>query len=144
MIGLVNAALGWIERARNALLGIRYRLVRADMSLAAKTTVKELNDLMRRLSEGKVCGYAEELGLGSDEIVEVLKNGGCMVMRIVDFGDMINSDVVLGCPKPRREVVVSSNLKIREWVCVSWGEESEERLRYDDETKVIYVDELKS
>lgn len=144
LIGLVNTALGWSDRVHEALLGIRYRLIRADMGLAAKVTIKELNDLMKRLSEGKVCGYAEELGIGSDEIIEILEAAGCVVMRIIDYGDMINSDVVLGCPKLRREVSVFSNFKIREWVCVSWMEESEEKLTYAGEPKVIYVDDLES
>ena len=142
LIVLTNELLGLNERVKRWLMRTNYKLVRADMNLAAKVTLRELRGLMRRLSEGSLCGYAEELGLGSDEIIDVLRREGCVVMRIIDFDDMINYDTVLGCPRLRREVTVKSSTKIREWVCVSWWEEEEEKLRYTGEPEVIYVDDL--
>ena len=141
LIVLTNELLGLNERVKRWLMRTNYKLVRADMNLAAKVTLRELRGLMRRLSEGSLCGYAEELGLGSDEIIDVLRREGCVVMRIIDFDDMINYDTVLGCPRLRREVTVKSSTKIREWVCVSWWEEEEERLMYAGEPEVIYVDD---
>ena len=142
MITLANAALGWTESAHEKLMGLRYRLVRADMRLAAELTIKQLDDLIKRLEEGRLSGYAEELGIGSDGIVEYLEKKGCKIMKIVDFGDMINTDFVIGCPKLRREVTVSSNIKIREWVCVSWSEEDEDKLQHEGEPEVVYIDDL--
>jgi hypothetical protein len=142
IIALVNEALRLVEKAQKVLMNIRYVLVRADMRLAAEVTLRELNDLIRRLKEGKLCGYAEDLGLGSDEVIAALEDIGCVSMKVVDFDDMINYDTVLGCPRLRREVTVSSNIKIREWVCISWREEEEEKLRYEGEPVIIYVDEL--
>ena len=141
LISLANSALSWTEAAHKKMLGLRYRLIKADMRLAAKETVRKLDDLLEGLKEGKLCGYAEELGMGSDDIIEYLEAKGCRLLRIIDFGDMINTDYMLGCPKLRREVSVSSNVKIREWVCVSWSEESEERLRYEGEPEIVYVDD---
>ena len=144
LIGLTNKLLELNERVKRWLMRTNYKLARADMGLAAKVTLRELRDLMRRLSEGSLCGYAEELGVGSDEIIDVLRGEGCAVMRIIDFDDMINYDIVLGCPRLRREVTVKSSTKIREWVCVSWWEEEEDRLRYAGEPEVIYVDDLEN
>lgn len=142
IIALVNEALRLAEKAQKVLMNIRYVLVREDMRLAARTTLRELDDLIRRLSEGKLCGYAEDLGLGSERVIAALEDIGCVPMKVVDFEDMINYDTVLGCPKLRREITVSSNTKIREWVCISWREEEEEKLEYEGEPVIIYVDEL--
>lgn len=142
LIALVNEALRLAEKAQKVLMNIRYVLVRADMRLAAEVTLRELNDLIRRLKEGKLCGYAEDLGLGSDEVIAALEDIECVSMKVVDFDDMINYDTVLGCPRLRREVTVSSNTKIREWVCISWREKEEEKLRYEGEPVIISVDEL--
>lgn len=142
VIALVNTAIDTAERVHDRLLGARYRLIVADMSLAAKITTKQLTDLIKRLSEGKLCGFAEELGMGSSDIIEYLESMNCKLMKIIDFDDMVNADYVLGCPKIKREVTVSSNIKIREWVCVSWSEEEEDKLRHKGEPKVVYVDEF--
>ena len=142
LISLANAALDWTEATHNKLMGLRYRLVRADMNLAARVTAKELDELIRRLTEGKICGFSEELGMSSEEIIEYLERRGCKLMKILDFDDMVNTDYVLGCPRLRREVTVFSSVKIREWVCVEWSEESEDKLRYEGEPKIVHVDDL--
>lgn len=127
------------RKVEDWLMRARYVMIVADMELLGRATLRKLKALIREQEEGTVCGYVEELGLESIDIIEALERDGCSKIKIIKYGDGINRDTILGCPKIRREVGVSSSFKVREWVCVGWKEESEEKLIPSDGPVVEYV-----